>query len=201
MQVQIEREIYIRASRSYAVLSDAIRTFKGYLESGVAANAPEYYRARNLLKEGKAFYEQAIQDAKKLLGPHPDLRAHGLREAADQARSSRTGSSSRARRPKICCEELLADDFLKTLMAPEEIDAYVRDRYEAQRSGKRKLANIKIRMVLDRLAGLVAEGQELQQNGPAQAAGPAGLNRRLPRDRFSRQYLILPNPPRSGSAS
>ena len=71
MQVQIEREIYIRASRSHAVLSEAIQTFKGYLEQHVASSAPEYYRARNLLKEGKAFYDQTIQDAKKLLGPIP----------------------------------------------------------------------------------------------------------------------------------
>ena len=71
MQIQVEREIYIRASRSFAVLSEAIQTFKGYLESHVAANAPEYYKARNLLKEGKAFYDQAILNAKKLLGPIP----------------------------------------------------------------------------------------------------------------------------------
>ena len=71
MQVQIEREIYIRASRSFTVLCEAIQCFKGYLEPQVAASAPEYYRARNLLKEGKAFYDQTLQDAKKLLGPIP----------------------------------------------------------------------------------------------------------------------------------
>jgi len=170
MQVQIEREIYIRASRSYAILSDAIRAFKGYLESGVAANAPEYYRARNLLKEGKAFYEQAIQDAKKLLGPIPIY-------APPDFEKQRTNSLVENRiivkgqTPEDLREELLADDFLKTLMSPEQIDAYVRDRYEAQRSGKRKLANIKIRMALDRLAGLVAEGQELQKTAQRKQQG------------------------------
>jgi hypothetical protein len=46
-------------------------------------------------------------------------------------------------------------------MRPEEIDAYLQANFETQRSGKRKLQNIKIRMALDRLAGLVAEGQKL----------------------------------------
>jgi len=170
MQVQIEREIYIRASRSYAVLSEAIQTFKGYLESHVAANAPEYYKARNLLKEGKAFYDQAILNAKKLLGPipiyaPPDFEKQRTNTLVENRIIVKGQTAEELR------EELLADDFLKTLMSPEEIGAYVRDRFETQRSGKRKLANIKIRMALDRLAGLVAEGQELQKTAQRKQQG------------------------------
>ncbi len=162
MQVQIEREIYIRASRSFAVLSEAIQTFRGFLEQHTAANAPEYYRARNLLKEGKAFYDQAIQDAKKLLGPIPIYAAKDYEKWRSQVLlenkiivQGRTAEELRL--------ELVNDDFLKTIMRPEDIEAYLRAHFETQRSGKRKLANIKIRMALDRLAGLVAEGQELQK--------------------------------------
>ena len=50
MQVQIEREIYIRTTRSFTVLSEAIQTFRAYLEPQVSASAAQYYRARNLLK-------------------------------------------------------------------------------------------------------------------------------------------------------
>jgi hypothetical protein len=56
-------------------------------------------------------------------------------------------------------------------MGPEEIEAYVGAHYEAQRSGKRKLANIKIRMALDKLAALVAEGQEFQQKAQRKQQG------------------------------
>jgi hypothetical protein len=170
MQVQIEREIYIRASRSFTVLSDAIRTFKGYLESGVPANAPEYYKARNFLKEGKAFYEQAILDAKKLLGPIPIYAPPDFEKQRTNALVENR-IIVRGQTPEELREELLADDFLKTLLTPEEIGAYVRDRYETQKSGKRKLANIKIRMALDRLAGLVAEGQELQKTAQRKQQG------------------------------
>jgi hypothetical protein len=170
MPIQIEREIYIRASRTFAVLSESIQTFKGYLESHVAANAPEYYKARNLLKEGKASYDRTILDAKKLLGPVPNYAAPDFEKWRTQAlvenRIIVKGQTSEELR-----EELLADDFLKTLMSPEEIDAYVRDRYETQRTGKRKLANIKIRMALDRLSGLVAEGLELQKTAQRKQQG------------------------------
>jgi hypothetical protein len=170
MQVQIEREIYIRASRSYAVLSEAIQTFKGYLESYAASSAPEYYRARNLLKEGKAFYDQTILDAKKLLGPIPIYAARDFEKWRCQALAENKiivkGQTADELRV-----ELLGDDFLKTIMKPEEIECYLQANFETQRSGKRKLANIKIRMALDKLAGLVAEGQELQKTAQRKQQG------------------------------
>jgi hypothetical protein len=170
MQVQIEREIYIRASRSFAVLSEAIQTFRGYLEPHAAANAPEYYRARNLLKEGKAFYDQTVQDAKKLLGPIPIYAAKDFEKWRSQVliENKIIVQGQTAEELRV---ELVNDDFLKTIMKPEDVEAYLRANFETQRSGKRKLANIKIRMALDRLAGLVAEGQELQKTAQRKQQG------------------------------
>ena len=170
MQVQVEREIYIRASRSFAILSEAIQTFKGYLESHVAANAPEYYRARNLLKEGKTFYDQTLQDAKKLLGPIPIYAAKDFEVWRAQALVENK-LVVQGRTPEELRLELVNDDFIKTIMTPEDVEAYLQVHYETQRSGKRKLANIKIRMALDRLAGLVATGQELQKTAQRKQQG------------------------------
>jgi hypothetical protein len=170
MQAPIEREIYIRASRSFAILSEAIQMFKGYLERPVAANAPEYYRARNLMKEGKALYDQTIQDAKKLLGPIPIYAAPDFEKWRTQALIENRIIVQGHTEDELKVE-LLADDFLKILMTPEEIEAYVRDRFETQKKGKRKLANIKIRMALDRLAGLVSEGLELQKTAQRKQQG------------------------------
>jgi hypothetical protein len=170
MQVQIEREIYIRASRSFAVLSEAIQTFKGYLESYVASGAPEYYRARNLLKEGKAFYDQTLQDAKKLLGPIPIYAAKDFEKWRSQVlvENKIIVKGQTAEELRV---ELINDDLLKLIMKPEEIEAYLQANFETQRSGKRKLANIKIRMALDKLAALVAEGQELQKTAQRKQQG------------------------------
>lgn len=170
MQVQVEREIYIRASRSFAVLSEAIQTFKGYLEPHVVATAPEYYRARNLLKEGKAFYDQTLQDAKKLLGPIPIYAAKDFEKWRSQALLENKIIVRGQTREELL-HELTNDDFLKTVMRPEDIEAYLRANFETQRSGKRKLANIKIRMALDKIAALVAEGQELQKTAQRKQQG------------------------------
>lgn len=170
MQVQVEREIFIRASRSFAILSDAIKLFQGYLEPTTAPQAPEYYRARNFLKEGKALYDQTLQDAKKLLGPIPiyaakdfeTWRARALLENKIVVRGE-TAEALRA--------ELVGDEFLSGIMSPEEIEAYLDANFETQKSGKRKLANIKIRMALDKLASLAADGQELQMTAQRKQQG------------------------------
>lgn len=170
MQVQIEREIYIRASRSFAVLSEAIRSFQGYLEPHVAAGAPEYYRARNLLKEGKAFYDQTLQDAKKLLGPIPIYAAKDFEKWRSQVLIENKIIVQGQTLEELRLE-FLSDDFINSIMRPEDVEEYLQAHFETQRSGKRKLANIKIRMALDKLAGLVAEGQELQKTAQRKQQG------------------------------
>lgn len=170
MQVQIEREIFIRSSRSFAVLTEAIQVFRDYLQNTTAANDPEYYRARNFLKEGKAFYDQSIQDAKKLLGPIPIYAAKDF-----EGWRSQTLIENKIVVKGQTIEELQAeltvDDFIKTMMSAEEVEAYLKADFDKQRSGKRKLANIKIRMVLDKLVSLLTEGQELQKTAQRKQQG------------------------------
>ena len=170
MQVPVEREIYIRASRSFAVLTEAIQIFRSYLDPTTAPSAPEYYRARNFFKEGKAFYDQTVQDAKKLLGPIPIYAAKEFEAWRSQALIEKK-IVVRGQTPEELRAELTSDDFIQTIMRPEEVDAYLQAHYEAQKTGKRKLANIKIRMALDKLATLVAEGQELQKTAQRKQQG------------------------------
>jgi hypothetical protein len=170
MQVQIEREIYIRASRSFAVLTEAIQIFRKYIQDVSSANDPEYYRARNFLKEGKAFYDQTLQDAKKLLGPIPIYAAKDF----EGWRSQILVENKIVVKGETLDElrvELTVDDFVKTMMSAEEIETYLKAFYDKQKSGKRKLANIKIRMILDKLALLVAEGQELHKTAQRKQQG------------------------------
>ena len=56
-------------------------------------------------------------------------------------------------------------------MTAGEVEAYLAAHFDSQKSGKRKLANIKIRMVLDRLAGLAAQGTELQRTAQRKQQG------------------------------
>lgn len=170
MQVQIEREIYIRASRSYSVLTEAIQMFRGYLQDTTAPTDPIYYRARNFLKEGKAFHDQTIQDAKKLLGPIPIYAAKDFEKWRTQVLVENK-IVVHGQTLEELLQELTTDDFIRTIMSPEEVESYIKTNFETQRSGKRKLANIKIRMALDKIATLVAEGQELQKTAQRKQQG------------------------------
>ncbi len=170
MQVQIERDIYIRGARCFELLTKSMQLFRDYLTERTPANDPEYYRARNFLKEGKAFFDQTLADAKKLLGPIPlyapkdfeQLRSRLLVENKIVVQS-RTLDESTA--------ELQSDEFIKTIMNGEEVSAYLQANFATQSSGTRKIQNIKIRMALDKLAALLAEGQEFQKKAQRKEQG------------------------------
>jgi hypothetical protein len=170
MQVQIEREIYIRASRCYELLSQARQTFKDYLEDRIPPNDPMYYRARHFLKEGKAFFDQTVADAKKLLGPIPIYAAGDFSEwrarVLEENKIVVHGET-----PESLKDELANDDFIKSMMPADEVAAYVADRFETQRTGKRKLSHMKIRLIIDRLAGLLLEDQEILKTAQRKQQG------------------------------
>ena len=157
-----ERNIYIKVSRSQELLSKSIQAYQRYLQDDVAAGDPIYYRARNFHKEGKFFFEETLKEAKKLLGPIPVYAAKEFEQwkasALEENRIIIHGES-----PDELKAALMNDEFIKTKMSEAEIEAYVRDHFETQRSGKRKLANIKVRMMLDKLLSLAGQGQELQK--------------------------------------
>lgn len=170
MQVQIERDIYIRGARCFELLTKSIQTFKEYLGAKTPPNDPQYYRARNLFKEGKRFFDQTLGDAKKLLGPIPVYAPKDF----EQVRSQLLVENKivvQGRTLEELTAELQSDDFVKTIMTPSEITDYMLVHFAAQSSGKRKLQNIKIRMALDKLAALSAVCLELQKRAQLKEQG------------------------------
>ncbi len=162
MQVQVEKEIFLRASKSHELLTESIRMFKDYLETKTPAADPVYYRCRNYLKEGKGFFEQTLRDAKKLLGPIP---IYASPEFESWRHSVLTENKVIVHATSIdeLIAELLDNSHVKEMITPDEVGAYVKAHYASQQEGGRKLANIKIRMILDKLSSLIEEGQELQR--------------------------------------
>lgn len=170
MQVQVERDIYIHATRAHDLLRDSIELFRKFLDPTNPATDPQYYRARSFLKEGKAFFDKTLQDAKKLLGPIPIYAAKDFEGWRSQVLVENKivvqGQTLEALRT-----ELEGDEFVRTIMSPEEIDAYLQARFEAQKTGKRKLANIKVRMTLDKLALMLGEAQDFQKTAQRKQQG------------------------------
>lgn len=162
MPTPIEREIFIKASRGHEILLKAIEAFAGYLRDETPAGAPEYYRARNLLKEGRSFCADVVREAKKLLGPVP---VYAPREYEEMRRRTLEENriTVRGEDPEDLKRQLADDAVIRSLMSESEIEGYLRDHLETQRSGKRKLTNIKIRMLIDKLYALAEQGLEAQK--------------------------------------
>ena len=157
----IQGDIFLHAARCHGLLQNAIYYFKEYLQKKLPPKAPEYYKARNFLKEGQTLYEDILRRVKLLLGPIPpyspaDYESQRAQILADNKIIVR-GQSLDA-----ILDELLGDELLKTMMTAEEIGAYLRAHLQSQGRGKRKLANIKVRMILDKLKELLAKGLELR---------------------------------------
>lgn len=151
-------------------LCQSILTFRDYLEDRIPTNDSNYYRARNYLKEGKGFFDQTLQDAKKLLGPIPVYAAKDF--AAWRSRALVDNKIVvQGKTLEELTAELSGDGFVKTIMNAGEIEAYLQAHFEAQKTGKRKLANIKIRMTLDKLAELLAESQDIQKKAQRKQQG------------------------------
>lgn len=170
MPIQIEKEIYLKAKRSHELLRESIETFEKFLDPSLPGSNPLYYQARNMLKEGKGHFDQALQHAKKLLGPVPIYAARDFEKWREQVllenRIIIIGED-----PEEVRSELAADELVKLMLSPEEIKAYLDARYESQRSGNRKLPNIKIRMIIDRLGDLLGQARELQKRAQQKQQG------------------------------
>jgi len=156
-----ERDIFLSAARSFELLQKAIRAFDNYLQMKLPPKSQEYYQARNFLKEGQGSFDETLKRAKQLLGPIPPYSAQEVEKQRALVLMENKiivcGLSLNELR-----EELAKDEFLKTMMSAEEITAYLKDNLISQSSGNRKLANIKMRMILDKLKTLIGNGLELQ---------------------------------------
>jgi hypothetical protein len=170
MQVQIEKEIFLRATKSFDLLTDSIRMFKDYLDDKTPGSDPVYYRCRNYLKEGKGFFEQTLRDAKKLLGPIP-IYASPEFETWRQEVLVENKVIVHSTDLDDLVAELLDNGHVKKMISPAEVEAYVKGHFESQQTGGRKLSNIKIRMILDKLQALIEEGRELQNKAQRKQQG------------------------------
>jgi hypothetical protein len=162
MNKKIENLLYFRASDSFDSLHLAVETFENYLKEGVAAASPDYYRARNYLKDGEKFYQETFKEAKRLLGPLPPYSSSEFGKWREDYLSQHK-ILAESHELEAMKEELLHDEYLNQWMSREDIERLLLRNFEAQKTGKRRLPNIKVRLLLDRLNELIAQARELQK--------------------------------------
>jgi hypothetical protein len=159
---KIENVLYIKASGCFDSLRLAVLSFEEFLKEPVAHAAPIYYRARNYLRDAKKFYDEVLEEARRLMGPLPMYSAldfekwraeflakHHIVVVSQDYHSLR--------------DELLANGQLVQWMGRENIERLLAEDFEPQMRGKRKLENIKVRIILDQLKENIAAAEELNK--------------------------------------
>jgi len=162
MQKGIENLIYQKASKCWEYINKAIEMFDKLLKEEGAFNTSDYYKARNLLRDADSFLKDAIINAKKLLGPTPLYTSEDYKKWRDKLLEE-FHILAMSQEYEDLRTELLADEFLCGWMDEECIEDYLKKHFQQQQSGKRKLSNIKVRIILDRLEELINQAQEMNK--------------------------------------
>lgn len=159
---KIENQLYFKANLAFDSFKLAIRTFESFLVAAGPASIPDYYKARNYVRDAEKFYEETFAEAKKLLGPLPPY-------ASPEFEKWRSDFLSQHKILVECQEfaalkeELAHNGALVRWIESSELDRLLLKDYEAQKIGKRKMANIKVRILLDRLQELMAQANDLKK--------------------------------------
>jgi len=167
-----EQEVHIfpKVQKSLATLNESIRLFEDFLREDTATSLADYYRARSLAKEGGLAFREAVENAKKLLGSLPDYATEGYREWRKEFLEKHR-ILAHCRELEACRHELREDGFLDQIMTLEEIDALLNLHFHSQQEGQRKLENIKVRVVLDKLSEMLIHARELQKQALVKQRG------------------------------
>jgi hypothetical protein len=160
MSKKIENQLYLKASDCFDHLGLAEKTFAEFLaESGPEAMS-KYYRARNYLRDAESEYGQAFKEAKRLVGPLPAYSAPEFEKWRSDY-LSQYKILAESQEVTALRDELVKDGLVSQYMSPDDVDRLLAKNFEPQRTGKRRLANIKVRIILDRLRELMDDVQRL----------------------------------------
>jgi len=165
-----EAQIFPKVQKSLDSLNESIRIFERFLLEDEPPAPADYYRARNLAKEGEIAFNEAVNNAKKLLGPMPEYAAEDFRQWRKEFLEKHS-ILAHCRELEACRLELRQDRFLNLIMSEEEIDALLNLHYHSQQEGHRKLENIKVRVVLDKLSEMLIHVRELQKQALVRQQG------------------------------
>ncbi len=157
-----EKQIFPKVFKSYNSLQLSIQLFEDFLDDTKSSVSGDYYRARKLLKEGDGAFQEALKNAKKLLGPMPEYATDEYRIWREEF-LHKYNVLTKCTELQECQAELTADEVLIQLMPHEEIDALLQLHFQTQQEGKRRLENIKVRIILDKLHQMITHANELQK--------------------------------------
>jgi len=160
MQQGTENLIYQKASKCWECVNRSVKMFDTLLKEDADFDTSNYYKARNLLREADGFLKDAFKNAKKLLGPTPAYTSEDYQKWRDELLEE-FHILAMSQEYEELKTELFEDDFLRDWMDEKNIESLLKKHFQTQQSGKRKLSNIKVRIILDRLEELINNAKEM----------------------------------------
>jgi hypothetical protein len=159
---KVEDQLHFKAGLAFDSVTLAIRTFESFLGSDGPPSSAEYYKARNYLRDAEKFTQATFEEARKLLGPLPPYASPDFEKWRSDflARHKILVESQEFDALK---EELARNGQLLRWIEAPELERLLSKHYEAQKTGQRKMAGIKVRILLDRLHELLTRAGELKK--------------------------------------
>jgi len=162
MQRMTENIIYQKASKCWECVNKSVEIFSDLLKKKGDFNTADYHEARESLRDADGYLEEARENAKKLLGP---LQAY----ATDYNQKWRDELLEEFQILAMSQEyedlrsELFEDEFLRKWIDEDNIELLLKKHFQTQQSGKRRLSNIKVRIILDRLEELINQAKDMNE--------------------------------------
>jgi hypothetical protein len=125
-------------------------------------NTADYYKARNVLRDADGFFKETLKNAKKLLGPIPAYTSDDYQKWRDELLEE-FRILAMSHEYEDLKSELFRDEFLREWMDEQSIERLLKKHFQTQQAGKRKLSNIKVRMILDRLEDLMNHAKDMNK--------------------------------------
>lgn len=162
MEKFAEAKIIPNVSKSIEDIEAAVRILENLLKEGVAFNSADYYKARNFVKSGESLFQEALMNARKVLGPLPEYASDEFIKWRSEI-LEKSHILTKNQEFDALKTELIEDEDMNRWLTPDEITFYLEKYFHSQKEGKRKLVNIKVRIILAKLQEYILQAKDLQK--------------------------------------
>ena len=151
MHNYINNPLYKKVNDSFVLLERSIQNFdKSLHEKNLTELKKAYYFARNCRRAGEEYYQRALNNTRSLTIPYTNFL-------------EKNQILVKVVTFKDVAAEITGDKAIRNWMSEEETKAFLKDYFIEQTKGRRKIFNIKLRMVLKKLEKLLSVSQELEE--------------------------------------
>lgn len=152
MKEYTNNPIYRNVNESFVLLKKSIESFEKSLQERNSLELRRvYYFAKGCHKAAQEYYQKALNNARRLIKQKRDwLEKDKILVRAVVFEDLQA--------------ELIEDEVIKNWISEEEIKFFLNQHFQEQTRGKRKLSNIKLRMIFKKLEKALQVAQGLEKN-------------------------------------